>query len=72
LPTAPRSASPWAAQARELVIEVGAHVTQQTRAVALELGATLTDRTQALMTQTVDRGFEALRQRLGLPREPRR
>lgn len=74
LPPAQNAASPWAEQARELVLDVGAQVTQQTRALALELGATLTDRTHALMTETVDRGFRALRQRLGLDlsREPRR
>lgn len=74
LPRPLKELAPWAEQARELVLDAGARVAQETRSAAVELGAMITEQTQALMTETLDRGFAVLRKRLGLRPlpEPRR
>lgn len=71
LPQGQRSRSPLAQQARALVLDVGDRVLQQSSALAVEVGTTVTERTQTLVTDAVDRGFSALRERLGLAPLPR-
>ncbi len=72
LPRPPRERAPWAEQARELVLDVGDRVAQETRSAAVELGATITEQTQSLVAETLDRGFSVLRKRLGLRPLPER
>lgn len=59
-----------AQHARALVLEVGSRVVQQCSALAAEVGATVTERTQVLVNDTVDRGFDVLRARLGMTPRP--
>lgn len=66
LPSASPKPAPWAVQAREFVLGVGERVKKESGALAVELGTALTARTEALLTETVDRGFAVLRERLGL------
>lgn len=72
LPRTPKERAQWARQARELVLDVGDRVAQETRSAAVELGATITEQTQSLVTETLDRGFAVLRKRLGLRPLPER
>lgn len=66
LPRLTKERALWAEQARELVLDVGDRVAQETASAAVEIGATITEQTQALVTETLDRGFAVLRKRLGL------